>query len=82
MVPGRQLNIGEALVASGMAKLRALAEGERDAQKLAHLRDPHCRKCEAEIAEPLSGHGREDHWFSLYQALKMYDAIQERIAAL
>jgi transposase len=28
----------------------------------------------------LSGHWREDHLFSLQQALKMYDAIQERIA--
>src|SRR5712692_5632088 len=67
--------------ATGMAILRAIAEGERDAQKLAQLRDPHCRKSEAEIAEQLSGHWREDHLFSLHQALKMYDAIQERIAA-
>jgi len=28
----------------------------------------------------LSGHWREDHWFSLRQALKMYHGIQERIA--
>ena len=67
--------------ATGMAILRAIAGGERDARKLAQLRDPHCRKSEEEIAEPLSGHWREDHLFSLQQALKMYDAIQERIAA-
>jgi transposase len=67
--------------ATGMAILRAIAEGERDAKKLAKLRDPHCRKSEEEIAEQLSGHWREDHLFSLHQALKMYDAIQERIAA-
>jgi len=67
--------------ATGMAILRAIAEGERDAQKLAKLRDPHCHKSEEEIAEQLSGHWREDHLFSLHQALKMYDAIQERIAA-
>jgi transposase len=66
---------------TGMAMLRAIAEGERDAQKLAALRDPHCRKSVEEIAEQLSGHWREDHLFSLRQALKMYDAVQERIAA-
>lgn len=66
---------------TGMAILRAIAEGERDAKKLAQLRNPHCRKSEEQIAEQLSGHWREDHLFSLQQALKMYDAIAERIAA-
>ena len=66
---------------TGMAIIRAIAEGERDAGKLAHWRDPHCHKTEEEIAEQLTGHWREDHLFSLCQALKMYEAIQERIAA-
>ena len=66
---------------TGMAILRAIAEGERDAGKLAKLRDPHCHKSEEEIAEQLSGHWREDHLFSLQQGLKMYDATQERVAA-
>src|ERR1700693_5215424 len=65
--------------ATGMAILRAIVEGERDARKLAKLRDQRCHKSEEEIAEQLSGHWREDHLFSLRQALKMYDAIQERI---
>jgi len=65
---------------TGMAILRAIADGERDAGKLAKLRDPRCRKSEQEIAEQLSGHWREDHLFTLRQALKMYDAIQQRIA--
>jgi len=65
---------------TGMAILRAIAGGERDARELAKLRDPRCRKSEEEIAEQLSGHWREDHLFSLQQALKMYDAIQQRIA--
>lgn len=67
--------------ATGMAILRAVAGGERDAQKLAKFRDARCSKTEQEIAEQLSGHWREDHVFSLQQALKMYDAVQERIAA-
>jgi transposase len=65
---------------TGMGILRAIAEGERDARQLAKLRDPRCRKSEEEIAEQLSGHWREDHLFSLRQSLKMYDAIQQRIA--
>ena len=66
--------------ATGMAMVRAIVEGERDARKLAQLRDPHCRKSEAEMAEQLNGHWREDHLFSLSQALKMDEAIQQRMA--
>jgi transposase len=65
---------------TGMAILRAIVEGERDARQLAKLRDPRCRKSQEEIATQLSGHWREDHLFSLQQSLKMYDAIQQRIA--
>lgn len=64
---------------TGMAILRAIVDGERDARKLAKLRDRRCHKSEEEIAEQLSGHWRADHLFSLRQALKMYDSIQERI---
>jgi len=64
-----------------MAILRAIAGGERDARKLAKFRDMRCSKSEQEIAEQLSGHWREDHVFSLQQALKMYDAVEERTAA-
>jgi hypothetical protein len=66
---------------TGMAIVRAIVGGERDARKLAQLRDPHCRSSEEEIAEQLKGHWREDHLFSLGQELKMYEAIQERMAA-
>jgi transposase len=67
--------------ATGMAIVRAIVQGERDAQELAKLRDPRCHQSEAEIAEQLSGHWRADHLFSLGEGLKMYDAIQERISA-
>lgn len=66
--------------ATGMAIIQAIVKGERDAKKLAQLRDPHCRKSEEEIAEQLSGNWRKDHLFSLQQALKMYESIQERMA--
>jgi hypothetical protein len=67
--------------ATGMAILRAIVAGARDPEQLATLRDPRCRKSEAEIAEQLSGHWREDHLVSLKQALKMHDAITETIQA-
>jgi transposase len=67
--------------ATGMAILRAIVAGERDPHTLAALRDPRCRKSEAEIAEQLTGHWRADHLFSLQQALKMYDALSDTIAA-
>lgn len=67
--------------ATGMAILRAIVAGERDAHRLAALRDPRCHQSEAAIAEQLSGHWREDHLFSLTQALHMYDAIAARLAA-
>src|SRR5215467_540402 len=66
---------------TGMAILRAIAGGERDTQQLAKLRDPRCSKSEPEIAEQLHGHWREDHLFSLQQALQMYDAVEEGIAS-
>jgi transposase len=66
---------------TGMAIVRAIVAGERDPRELAKLRHPGCHKSQEEIAEQLSGHWREDHLFSLQQSLKMYDAIQERIAA-
>ena len=66
---------------TGMAILRAMARGEREAQQLAKLRNPRCSKSEQEIAEQLRGHWREDHLFSLQQAVPMYDAVEERIAA-
>lgn len=66
--------------ATGMAIVRAIVAGERNPQRLAALRDPRCHKSAAEIAEQLSGHWRDDHLFSLQQALKMHDAITERLA--
>jgi transposase len=65
---------------TGMAIVQAIVEGERDPRKLAKLRDHRCHKSEAAIAEQLSGHWREDHLFSLRQALKMYHSILERIS--
>ena len=80
-----QMNVGvhravaDLTGATGMALVRAIVKGQRDARQLAKWRDPRCHKSEEEIAAQLTGHWREDHLFSLGQALKMYEAIQERI---
>lgn len=67
--------------ATGMAIIRAIVKGERDPKQLAQLRDRRCQKSEEEITEQLSGHWREDHLFSLGQALLIHDVINERIEA-
>jgi transposase len=59
--------------ATGMGILRAIIEGERDPEKLAQLRDPGCAKSEAEIAEALSGHWRDEQVFVLEQTVKVWD---------
>ncbi len=46
---------------------------------VAKLRHRRCKKSEQEIAEQLSGRWRDDHLFSLAQALKMYALISERM---
>jgi transposase len=65
---------------TGMAIVRAIVAGERDPQRLAALRNRRCHQTTAQMAEQLTGHWRTDHLFSLQQALKMYDAIGERLA--
>jgi transposase len=62
--------------ATGMRILRAILKGERDASRLAALRDPGCAKSESEIAEALSGHWREEQLFVLEQTIKIWDFCQ------
>src|ERR1022692_3478261 len=69
-----------------------ISMGDRDGHRTGHrggragrpsigpVADRRCHQSEEAIAEQLSGHWRADHLFTLGQALKMYDAIQERIA--
>jgi transposase len=65
---------------TGMAMLRAIVGGERDPAKLAKLRDPGCRKSEAEMIEFLTGNWRSDHLFNLKQHMAMYDSAARQIA--
>jgi transposase len=65
---------------TGLAIVRAIVAGERDARRLAELRDKRCQKSLAQIAEHLSGSWREEHLFNLMMGLRRYDEIQRVIA--
>ena len=74
---------------TGMRILRAIIKGERDAAKLAQMRDQGCAKSESQIAEALTGHWREEQLFVLKQTVQMWDFLQklmlecdEKIAAV
>lgn len=65
---------------TGLAIVHAIVAGERDGQKLAELRDPHCKQNQQTIAASLQGHWREDHLFELAQALELYEVYRGKIA--
>jgi len=64
---------------TGLAIIRAIVAGERDARKLAALRQPGVKKNEQEIAKALTGNYRPEHLFALKQALALYDAYSEQL---
>jgi len=66
---------------TGMAIIRAIVAGERDPKILAAHRQAGCKNDEATIARALEGTWREEHLFSLRQALELLDVYQEKIAA-
>ena len=66
---------------TGMAIVRAIVAGERDAAKLAEFRDARCKRDAKTIAASLQGHWREDHLFELAQALELYDVYKAKIQA-
>jgi transposase len=77
-----QMNVQLANVISDIAGktgqdiVRAIVAGERDANKLARLRNYRVRADEATIAKSLRGNWREEHLFCLTQALKLFDTYQ------
>jgi transposase len=65
---------------TGLAIIRAIVAGERNARKLASLRDRRCARPEPEIAQALTGSNRPEHLFALQQALALYDAYTAQLA--
>jgi transposase len=66
---------------TGLQIISAILDGERDAVKLARLRDPKCKNSEATIARALLGNYREEHLFELRQAYDLFMTYQRQIAA-
>lgn len=65
---------------TGLAILRAIVAGERDASVLAKLRNYRCKKSPEELALALEGTWRGEHVFMLKQALAMFDMLREQLA--
>jgi transposase len=66
---------------TGMAIVRAIVGGERDATRLASHRERGCQKSAREIARYLAGTWRDEHLFNLASALRLFDALEAEIAA-
>ena len=66
---------------TGMGIIKAILKGERDPVELAKLRDPRCKNSEATVARALEGHYRQEHLFSLQQAVESVEFYQKQIAA-
>ena len=66
---------------TGMGIIKAILKGERDPVELAKLRDPRCKNSEATVARALEGHYRQEHLFSLQQAVELVEFYQKQIAA-
>lgn len=58
---------------TGQAIVKAIVGGERDAHKLAQLRDGRVKASEEEIARSLEGHWQDDLLFVLTQELAGYE---------
>lgn len=64
---------------SGMRIIRAILGGERNAVKLANMRDCRTKKSVKEIARALRGDYRAEHLFALQQAVELYDTYTQKI---
>ena len=64
---------------TGMRILKAILAGERDVEKLARLRDSRCKASQEVIAQSLVGNYRQEHLFSLKQAVELFEFYQQKI---
>jgi transposase len=64
---------------TGMQIIRAIVSGEHDPKVLARYRNSGCKNPTEVIEKSLEGHYKEEHLFSLTQALELYDVYQDKI---
>jgi transposase len=62
-----------------MKIIRAILAGERDPQALASHRERRCKHPVETIAKALQGNWRQEHLFSLRQAVELFDVYQQKI---
>lgn len=66
---------------TGMKIIRAIVAGERNSMVLASYRDRRCKNSIETIAKSLTGNYRDEHIFSLTQALELYDTYKDKLKA-
>lgn len=66
---------------TGMKIIRAIVQGERNPEVLAMYRDYRCKNSLEIIEKSLTGNYREEHIFSLTQALELFDIYQGKISS-
>jgi transposase len=66
---------------TGMKIIRAIVSGQRDPVVLAKMRHRSIKSSEETIAKALTGDWREEHLFTLEQALEAYDFYHRQIAS-
>jgi transposase len=71
--------IADIMGVTGQKILRAIVAGERDAEKLAQMRNWRIQASQEEIAASLTGTWREELLFGLKQELERYDFCQRQI---
>lgn len=72
--------IADIMGVTGQAIVRAIVAGERDAATLTKLRDRRIMADEAEVTAALQGNWRDEHLFTLKQALALIDAYSLQIS--
>lgn len=65
---------------SGQKIIKAILEGNRDAQQLSELVDIHVKSSKADIIKSLEGNWREENLFELKQAYELYLVFKEKIS--
>lgn len=64
---------------TGMKIIRAIIDGEHNPEVLAEYRDRRCKEPIEIITKSLQGNWREEHLFSLRQAVELFDVYQQKI---
>jgi hypothetical protein len=65
---------------TGLAIIDAILSGERDAEKLAELRDPRIKASREEVVKSLEAFWSEEHLFELKQCYRVFEFHNEMIA--